>query len=238
MSYLICEDEVVKEKVRRNSYYKQYMVNSIDYKKLEKEYYIPSTKPSIISIPKMKFIVVDGKGNPNTSKEYKDALEILYGLSYAIKMSKMAGNQPKGYFDYVVPPLEGYWWLKDNVFNGIGVFDKDDFVWRSMIRQPDFVTEEVFEFAKQQVLKKKPNIDFSKTKFEEIEEGLCAQIMHKGSYDDEPETVLQLVEFIKEEGYIEDMEERHHHEIYLGDPRKTKPENLRTVIRHPIKRAK
>lgn len=121
--------QIVKEKAGSNSYCKETMVNSVDYKKLEKEYYIPSTKPSIVMMPKMKFIVVDGEGNPNTSKQYKDALEILYGLSYTIKMSKMGGDQPEGYFDYVVPPLEGYWWLKDDIFNGIGVFDKDDFVW-------------------------------------------------------------------------------------------------------------
>lgn len=214
------------------------MAKSIDYKKLEKEYYIPSTKPSIITIPKMKFIVVDGEGDPNTSQSYKDALEILYGLSYTIRMSKMSGNQPEGYFEYVVLPLEGYWWLKGNEFHGIGEFDKNDFVWQSMIRQPDFVTEETFNNAKQQLLKKKPHLNFSNTRFVEIEEGLCAQIMHIGSYDDEPKTIIELMDFIRQEGYEEDMVERHHHEIYLGDPRKTKPENLRTVIRHPIKKVK
>lgn len=211
------------------------MEKSVDYKKLEKEYYIPSTTPSIITIPSMKFIMIDGEGNPNTSQSYKDALEALYGLSYCIKMSKMSGNQPEGYFDYVVPPLEGYWSVNDGHFNGINELRKDKFTWTSLIRQPDFVTKEVFEKAKEQLKKKKPNIDLSKCYFGEVEEGLCAQVMHIGPYDNEPETIGKLVNFIKQEGYEEDFTTRRHHEIYLGDPRKTKPENLKTVIRHPIK---
>lgn len=212
------------------------MAKSVDYKKLEKEYYIPSTTPSIITIPKMKFIMIDGEGNPNTSQSYKDALEVLYGLSYAIKMSKMSGNQPDGYFDYVVPPLEGYWSIDDGQFNGINGLKKDKFIWTSFIRQPEFVNQDVFEQAKVQLKKKKPNLDLSKCYFGEVEEGLCAQVMHIGSYDNEPETIRKLVEYVQQEGYEEDFTTRRHHEIYLGDPRKTKPEKLKTVIRHPVKK--
>ncbi|MEG0238979.1 GyrI-like domain-containing protein [Anaerorhabdus sp.] len=212
------------------------MAKSVDYKKLEKEYYIPSTTPSIITIPKMKFIMIDGEGNPNTSQSYKDALEVLYGLSYAIKMSKMSGNQPDGYFDYVVPPLEGYWSIDDGQFNGINGLKKDKFTWTSFIRQPEFVNQDVFEQAKVQLKKKKPNLDLSKCYFGEVEEGLCAQVMHIGSYDNEPETIRKLVEYVQQEGYEEDFTTRRHHEIYLGDPRKTKPEKLKTVIRHPVKK--
>lgn len=209
---------------------------AIDYKKLEKQYYLPKTSPEIIEIPRMKFIMIDGKGNPNTSKEYSDALEVLYGLSYAIKMMKMSGNIPEGYFDYVVPPLEGLWWTINDEFRGVGLLDKSKFLWTSMIRQPDFVSDEVFEKAKQILIKKKPHIDVSKARLVEYEEGLCAQIMHIGSYDDEPTSIQKMVDFINDSNYMEDFETRKHHEIYLGDPRKTKPEKLKTVIRHPIKK--
>lgn len=210
-------------------------MTTVDYKKLEKEYYIPKTKPEIIQIPKMKFLMVDGKGNPNTSKEYSEALEMLYGLSYAIKMTKKSGNTPVGYFDYVVPPLEGLWWTENDKYKGEGFLDKDKFLWTSMIRQPDFVTNEVFEKAKEALLKKKPQLNLSKVQLVDFEEGLCAQVMHLGPYDDEPATIAKLVNFVNEAGYVEDFEVRKHHEIYLGDPRKTKPENLKTVIRHPVK---
>lgn len=211
-------------------------MTAVDYKKLEKQYYIPKTKPEIIQIPKMKFLMVDGKGNPNTSKEYSESLEILYGLSYAIKMTKMSGNTPEGYFDYVVLPLEGLWWTENEEFKGEGFLNKDNFLWTSMIRQPDFVTPEVLEKAKEVLLKKKPQLDISKVRLVEFEEGLCAQILHLGPYDDEPATIAKLVDFVNKSGYVEDFEIRKHHEIYLGDPRKTKPENLKTVIRHPVKK--
>jgi len=198
---------------------------------------MPKTKPSIIEVPEMIFIMVDGKGNPNTCEEYKNAMEVLYGLSYSIKMSKMNGTQPKGYFEYVVPPLEGLWWVEDDNFDGINITDKDKFCWTSMIRQPKFVTIEVFETVKQALLKKKPELDFSTTRLSIYKEGLCAQIMHIGPYDDEPATIKVMEEFIVNEGYINDISiARLHHEIYLGDPRKTKPEKLKTVIRHPIRK--
>ncbi len=213
------------------------MPDKFDYKKEYKDLYMPKTKPSIIEVPEMIFIMVDGKGNPNTCEEYKNAMEVLYGLSYSIKMSKMNGTQPKGYFEYVVPPLEGLWWVEDDNFDGINITDKDKFCWTSMIRQPEFVTIEVFETVKQALLKKKPELDFSTTRLSIYKEGLCAQIMHIGPYDDEPATIKVMEEFIVNEGYINDISiARLHHEIYLGDPRKTKPEKLKTVIRHPIRK--
>ena len=212
-------------------------MDKLDYKKTYKELYQPKTKPSIIEVPEMIFIALDGEGNPNTCPEYKAAIEVLYGLSYAIKMSKMNGTQPAGYFEYVVPPLEGLWQVDGVDFDGMNVTDKDKFKWISMIRQPEFVTEEVFEQAKLVLKKKKPALDLSKARLMKMTEGLCVQIMHKGSYDDEPASIEQMKRFLDENGYIEDFSEgRFHHEIYLSDPRKCSPDKLKTVIRHPIKK--
>lgn len=212
---------------------------TFDFKKEYKDLYLPKEQPSIIPVPEMKFFMVKGKGDPNTCAEYKNAMEVLYGLSYGIKMSKMNGTQPEGYFDYVVPPLEGFWWIDGEFFDGTNILDKSKFIWKSMIRQPDFVTKEVYERAKDVIKKKKPQIDLSTVSFACIEEGLCAQIMHIGSYDEEAVSIQKLNEFVKTSGYETDIrEERWHHEIYLGDPRRTKPENLKTVIRHPIKKKK
>lgn len=212
-------------------------MDKLDYKKAYKELYQPKTKPSIIAVPEMIFIAVDGEGNPNTCPEYKAAIEVLYGLSYAIKMSKMNGTQPAGYFEYVVPPLEGLWQVDGVDFDGMNVTDKDKFKWISMIRQPEFVTEEVFEQAKLVLQKKKPALDLSKARLMKMTEGLCVQIMHKGSYDDEPASIEQMKRFLDENGYIEDFSEgRFHHEIYLSDPRKCSTDKLKTVIRHPIKK--
>lgn len=208
-----------------------------DYKKEYKDLYQPKTKPSIIEIPEMIFIAIDGKGDPNTSVEYKEALEILYGLSFTIKMSKMSGTQPKGYFEYVVPPLEGLWYVDDAKFDGTNITDKSRFCWISMIRQPEFVTEKVFENAKNALAKKKRDLDLSKARLITMTEGLCVQIMHKGAYDSEPESIAKLHEFVEKNGYIEDFSDtRFHHEIYLSAPRRCAPENLKTVIRHPIRR--
>lgn len=210
----------------------------LDYKKEYKDLYLPKKKPSVIDVPQMVFIMADGEGDPNTSASYKNAMEVLYGLSYSIKMSKMNSIQPEGYFEYVVPPLEGLWWIEGDAFDGRRILDKKQFRFTSMIRQPEFVTQEVFEAAKEVLLKKKPEIDFSTTRLETFKEGLCCQIMHHGPYDDEPETVAELNQFIMEHGYVCDISEsRWHHEIYLGDPRKTAPERLRTVIRHPVRKA-
>ena len=211
------------------------MASAFDFKKEYKDLYLPKITPNVIDVPEMIFIMVDGKGNPNTSESYKSAIEILYGLSYSIKMSKMSGAKPKGYFEYVVPPLEGLWWGESGYFDGTAITDKDKLCWTSMIRHPEFVIQEVFEDAKKVLSKKKPELDLSRAHLVSFTEGLCAQIMHIGSYDDEPSTIKVLDRFITEFGYKNDISEnRKHHEIYLGDPRKTAPEKLKTVIRHPI----
>ena len=206
---------------------------TIDYKKTEKYLYQPKTTPSIINVPEMVFIAVDGKGDPNTSEEYKAAVEALFGLSWAIKMSRMSGAQPEGYFDYVVPPLEGLWWSLDG---GMADYsDKSSFCWTSMIRQPEFVTMEVFAFTKTALAKKKPDVDTSKARLVKITEGLCVQAMHIGSYDDEPATVAAMEQYAADNGYAIDISDtRRHHEIYLSDPRKVVAEKLKTVIRHPV----
>ncbi|MEI3507655.1 MAG: GyrI-like domain-containing protein [Bacilli bacterium] len=217
-------------------------MEKIDYKKEYKDIYMPTKTPTFIDVPEITYIMVDGKGDPNTSEEYKKAMEILYGLSFTIKMSKMKGNTPEGYFDYVVPPLEGLWWLDKTNFDGLNITDKSEFKWTSMIRQPEFVTEEVYKWACQELKNKKPDIDLSKTRLETLKEGKCVQIMHIGPYDTEPESINKINEYIKENNLkdaIGDTYEtgqiKKHHEIYLGDPRRTKPENLKTVIRHPVK---
>lgn len=208
-------------------------MEKLDYKKQFKELYQPPTKPTIIDVPEMIFFAVNGTGDPNTSPDYKEAMEILYGLSFTVKMSKMNGTQPEGYFDYVVAPLEGLW--RQEGICGIDFSRKDSFIWTSMIRQPEFVTDAVFESAKAALSKKKPHLDLSKARLMRFTEGLCVQIMHKGIYDDEPESIEKMHRFAKENGYAEDFSKtRLHHEIYLSDPRKCAPERLKTVIRHPI----
>ena len=205
-----------------------------DFKKEQKELYLPKTTPSAVNVPEMTFIAVDGVGDPNTSAEYKAAVETLYGLSYAIKM----GN--KATMDYIVPPLEGFWTIDDNFFRGGGaaITDKSKFTWTSVIRQPDFVTEEIFEAAKVVLARKKPNLDLSKARLEKITEGLCVQVMHIGTFDSEPATVSMMDEYAVQNGYILDINEvRRHHEIYLSDPRKVASEKMKTILRHPIRRA-
>ncbi|GAC43623.1 GyrI-like domain-containing protein [Paenibacillus popilliae] len=204
----------------------------IDFKKDFKALYQPKSTPSVIDVPEMTFIAIDGKGDPNTSADYADAVESLYGLSYAIKM----GN--KSILEYVVPPLEGFWSVADDFKGGGAVItDKNKFVWTMSIRQPDFVTAEVFEAAKSSLAKKKPNLDISKARLEKRTEGLCVQVMHIGSYDDEPATITAMEQYAAENGYAIDINEvSRHHEIYLSDPRKVAPEKLKTVIRHPIRK--
>lgn len=211
-------------------------MDKLDYKKEYKDLYQPPSKPMMIDVPEMNFIAVDGSGDPNVCPEYKEAIEILYGLSFTIKMSKMNGTQPEGYFEYVVPPLEGLWYADGVDFDGLNVTDKSKFRWISMIRQPEFVTEQVFEKAKDALSAKKPQLDLNKARFMRMTEGLCVQIMHKGSYDDEPRSIEKMRKFVAENGYSEDFSGgRMHHEIYLSDPRRCAPERLKTVIRHPVK---
>ena len=207
---------------------------AFDYKKEYKEFYMPKNKPSIIEIPKMNFIAVRGKGNPNDEKgEYKSSIELLYGIAYTIKMSYKGTYKIEGYFEYVVPPLEGFWW-QDGI-KGMDYNRKDELNFISIIRLPDFVTHDDLNWAIEEATKKKKQ-DFSKVEFQTYEEGLCVQCMHLGSYDDEPATVEIMHNYVEENGYeIDITEERFHHEIYLGDPRKSEVSKLKTVIRHPIK---
>lgn len=208
---------------------------AFDYKKEYKEYYLPKNKPQIVDIPIMNFIAVRGKGDPNEEGgEYKQALELLYGIAYTIKMSKKTDYRIEGYFDYVVPPLEGFWEQESKV--GIDYSRKSDLKWTAMIRVPDFVTKADFDWAVAQAAEKK-KLDFSKVEFITVEEGLCVQCMHMGSYDDEPATVALMDSYAESMGYKIDINlQRQHHEIYLSDPRKIAPEKLKTVIRHPVKK--
>ena len=196
---------------------------------------MPKGKPEIVTVPKINYIAVRGKGNPNEEEgEYKKSIELLYGIAYTIKMSKKGDHKIEGYFDYVVPPLEGFWW-QENV-DGINYSHKENFQWISVIRLPDFVTKADFEWATEEATRKK-KMDFSKVEFLTLEEGLCVQCMHSGSYDDEPATVAAMDKFIADNGYENDISDtRRHHEIYLSDARKVAPEKLKTVIRHPIKK--
>lgn len=207
-----------------------------DYKKEYKEFYLPPRKPSIVEVPAMTFLAVRGHGDPNQEGgEYKDALELLYDIAYTIKMSKKGDHRIEGYFDYVVPPLEGFWWQEGVL--GVDYACKEDFSWISVIRAPDFVTREEFEWAVAEATAKKKR-DFSKVELLAVEEGLCVQCLHVGPYDDEPVTVELMRAFAEEQGCVEDFsDERLHHEIYLNDSRRTAPEKLKTVIRHPIRRA-
>ena len=206
---------------------------AFDFKKEYKEFYMPKNKPGIVTVPSMNYIAVCGQGDPNTEDgEYKQSIGLLYGIAFTIKMSKKGDHQIDGYFDYVVPPLEGFWW-QDGV-EGIDYAHKENFKWISAIRLPDFVTKADFEWAVAEATKKKKT-DFSKAEFFTYHEGSCAQCMHIGSYDDEPETIKNIEAFLKEKGYKTDFSgHRMHHEIYLSDPRRTAPEKLRTVIRLPI----
>ncbi len=208
---------------------------AFDYKKEYKEFYLPKDKPSIVTVPPMNYIAVRGKGDPNQEDgDYKKAIGMLYGIAFTIKMSKKGDHQIEGYFDYVVPPLEGFWW-QDGV-TGVDYTHKDTFNWISVIRLPDFVTKADFDWAVAEATKKK-KADFSNVEFFTYEEGLCVQCMHLGSYDDEPATVDNMHAYMTEQGYELDITaERMHHEIYLSDARKVAPEKLKTVIRHPIKR--
>ncbi len=209
-------------------------MSAFDFKKEYKEFYMPKNTPGIVTVPSMNFIAVRGSGDPNQEAgEYRQSIGLLYGIAFTIKMSKKGDHQIEGYFDYVVPPLEGFWW-QDGV-NGIDYARKEDFQWISVIRLPDFVTEDDFRWAVDEAAKKKKQ-DFSKAEFLTVEEGLCVQCMHIGSYDDEPATAAIMHEFMEQQGYALDItDKRMHHEIYLSDARKVAPEKLKTMIRHPIK---
>ena len=208
---------------------------AFDYKKEYKEFYMPKNKPSIVEIPKMNYIAVRGKGNPNDEEgEYKKTIGLLYGIAFTIKMSYKGTHKIDGYFEYVVPPLEGFWWQDGRV--GIDYNQKEELNFISIIRLPDFVTKKDFDWAIEEATKKKKQ-DFSKVEFLTYDEGMCVQCMHVGSYDNEPTTVELMHKYMEENGYVLDITDKNfHHEIYLSDPRKCDENKLKTVIRHPIKK--
>ncbi len=203
----------------------------IDFKIQDKHLYQPGTDPVIIEVPVMRFIAIDGQGDPNTSPSYVAAVQALYGLSYGIKMAH------KDKLAYVVAPLEGFWQLAYDFRGGSPVSDKSQFLWTMLIRQPDFVTEAIFEEARDKLAKKKPALDLSLARLIDLEEGLCVQAMHIGPYDSEPATLARMDSFAQAQGYLRDFGDgRRHHEIYLSDPRKSAQEKLKTVLRDPIRR--
>lgn len=219
-------DRLVTERVMRVAF---------DFKKEFKEFYLPKGKPEIVTVPKMNYIAVEGKGDPNQEDgEYQRALAVLYALAYTLKMSYKSDYHIEGFFEYVVPPLEGFW--RQEGKEGFDYGDKSTFLWTSVIRLPDFVTPADFAWAAETASRKK-KLDCSAAKFLTVEEGLCVQILHLGSFDTEPESVAKMDAFLRERGYANDLSEtRRHHEIYLSDARRVPPEKWRTVIRHPIRK--
>jgi len=208
---------------------------AFDFKKEYKEFYMPKGKPEIVTVPAANYIAVRGKGDPNDEQgEYITAIGMLYAIAYTLKMSYKTDYRIEGFYDYVVPPLEGFWW-QENV-DGIDYRCKSSFCWISVIRLPDFITKDNFEWSVKTAEQKK-KLDCSKAEFLTVDEGLCVQIMHTGPFDDEPASVGLMDRFLTENGYENDFtDERRHHEIYLSDARKVLPEKWKTVIRHPIKK--
>ena len=208
---------------------------AFDFKKEYKEFYLPSEKPVIVIVPKANYIAVRGKGDPNDeSGAYQQAIGVLYAVAYTLKMSYKTDHRIEGFYDYVVPPLEGFWWQEG--IDGVDYSDKSTFCWISVIRLPDFITQADFDWAVENASKKK-KIDCSLAEFLTVDEGLCVQIMHVGPYDNEPASVALMDKFLAENGYENDITAtRLHHEIYLSDARKVAPEKWKTVIRHPIKK--
>ena len=209
---------------------------AFDYKKEYREFYLPPRKPQLVELPEMHFVAVRGSGNPNAEDgEYKSAMELLYGLAFTIKMSKMGDHRIEGYFDYVVPPLEGLWWQEGA--SSLDLSRKESLQWISMIRLPEFVTKQEFDWTVSEATRKK-GLDFSRAEYFRYAEGKCVQCMHVGSFDAEGPTIAAMEDFAAENGFVPDCGgERRHHEIYLSDARKCAPERLKTVIRIPIREA-
>ena len=208
---------------------------AFDFKREYKEFYLSKAKPEIVQVPPMNYIAVRGAGDPNSpGGAYQQAMQILYSVAYTLKMSYKTDYKISGFFEYVVPPLEGFWWQAHG--EGIDYGHKEDFRWISVIRLPDFVTEKDFRWAVETASKKK-GVDCSKAEFLTVDEGLCVQCMHLGAFDDEPATVAKMDAYLEENGYENDFSShRLHHEIYMSDARKVVPEKLKTVIRHPIRK--
>lgn len=208
---------------------------AFDFKKEYKEFYMPKNKPEIVTVPKANYIAIRGKGDPNeVCGAYQQAISVLYAIAYTLKMSYKTDHKIEGFFEYVVPPLEGFWWQDGK--DGIDYTDKASFNWISVIRLPEFITQKDFEWAVETATKKK-KLDCSSAELMTIDEGLCVQIMHLGSFDDEPATIALMDEYLDKNGYVNDITKtRLHHEIYLSDARRVVPEKWKTVIRHPIKK--
>ena len=208
---------------------------AFDFKKEYKEFYLPPERPEIVTVPRASYIAVRGSGDPNAPDgEYQRAIGVLYAVAYTLKMSYKTDHRIEGFFEYVVPPLEGFWWQEG--MSGMDYKNKAALQWISVIRLPDFVTEADFAWAVETASRKK-KLDCSKAEFLTVEEGLCVQIMHVGPFDDEPRSVALMDAYLRENGYENDLSaERLHHEIYLSDARRVAPEKWRTVIRHPIRR--
>ena len=208
---------------------------AFDFKKEYKEYYLPKNKPEIVTVPPMKYIAVRGEGDPNAEGgAYQQAISVLYAVAYTLKMSHKTDHKIEGFYEYVVPPLEGFW--QQEAPGAIDYSRKEAFRWVSVIRVPDFVTQADFDWAVEAASRKK-KLDCSSAEFLTIDEGLCVQMMHLGPFDTEPESVALMDAYLKEEGYANDFYgERMHHEIYLSDARKVPPEKWKTVLRHPIRR--
>ena len=210
------------------------MIEKYDFKKEYKNLYSSRQKPILIDVPPLNYIMIDGRGKP-TGENYQNAMQILYSLTYTIKMSKKGDKHIDGYYEYVIPPLEGLWHLENSKldFN----VSKDKWLWTSMITQPNFVNENIFNWALDECKNKKPNLDFSKARFETFNEGLCVQSTHIGSYDDELKTITKIEKYMKENNLVNVTSNiRKHHEIYLSDPRRTSPEKLRTILRFPVEK--
>ena len=207
----------------------------LDFKKEYRELYMPKNKPQIINVQRANYIAVRGKGDPNeVGGTYQQAISVLYAVAYTLKMSYKTDYKIEGFFDYVVPPLEGFWWQDD--IEGVDYSDKTSFNWISVIRLPDFISQADFEWAIETTAKKK-KIDCTSAEFITVDEGLCVQMMHLGPFDDEPKTVALMDAYLEENGYVNDFNKnRLHHEVYLSDARKVSPEKWKTVIRHPIKK--
>ena len=207
---------------------------AFDFKKEYREFYLPKDRPEIVSVPRVNYIAVRGRGDPNEEGgAYQTAIGVLYAVAYTLKMSYKTDHRIEGFYEYVVPPLEGFWWQAG--VRGVDYARKDAFHWISVIRLPDFVTEQDFLWAVETASAKK-KLDCSAAEFLTVEEGLCVQMMHLGPYDDEPASVALMDRYLAENGYANDLSDtRLHHEIYLSDARKTPPEKWKTVIRHPIR---
>ena len=208
---------------------------AFDFKKEYKEFYLPPNRPGIVTVPPANYIAVRGQGDPNAAGgAYQKAVGVLYAVAYTIKMSKLGDRRLDGYYDFVVPPLEGFW--RQEGVRGVDYAHKEAFCWISVIRLPDFVTREDFAWACETAAKKK-KLDCSAAEFLPVDEGLCVQMLHLGPYDDEPASVARMDAWLAENGYENDLSDtRLHHEIYLTDARKVVPDKWKTVIRHPIRK--